>query len=404
MKFILVKEFIQMLTFDFTYLFFNAVLLFTFFYYGRKIAKGANYWKNALVCIMVYVFVLGARYGRGNDYFHYLSVYKVGLGYEQVLFEWINDFLKWMGVGAHYIFFYYAFVFIVCAMIFLKPYRKYMAYMLPIFLIATLQLEEYQIRQALSYSFVFLYTWKLVEKNSKRKTIFGMNARHIWLALFFLLATAIHIANSLIIVVITFFYLFLHRLIPLYVSIPVYLVAVYVLSTYADLSFLEKILSFLSRQNERFAQYVERSDIWFSSEGYKTKYVRQNIVMVFEALGNISLFYFSAKTIKKACNEKWAILMTNMYIFGTIFRQAFIRLELMNRMGNNMMLFFFVPLSIVLYYYKKMKYNFFEKVCFVFLIFWVYDYLKMMLMRDVEKMLFLWDYSTYQYFENVYDL
>ena len=146
-----------MFNIDFVYILINILLLLIFYYTGKEIAKGKSYWDNAILCIIAFTLALGLRYGRGDDYFHYQDFYVYGYDEgQQIVFTWINTISKWMGVGSYYCFLVYSFIEIVCAMIFLKRYRKFAQFLFPMFLIAVIHFNEYQIRQALGFSFVFL--------------------------------------------------------------------------------------------------------------------------------------------------------------------------------------------------------------------------------------------------------
>ena len=81
--------------FDIIYIILNLLLLFIFWYGGLRISKGDNYWKNAILCIVAFTLVLGLRYGRGNDYHHYVYIYVNGYTEgTQRAFVWLNSFLN----------------------------------------------------------------------------------------------------------------------------------------------------------------------------------------------------------------------------------------------------------------------------------------------------------------------
>ena len=90
---------------DFDYIFLNILVLFVFYICGNNISKGQNYLLNSLVCCIVYVFVIGSRYGRGADYLHYTDVFNYDLEENQIAYTWFTTYLKNIGVTA-YQFFY----------------------------------------------------------------------------------------------------------------------------------------------------------------------------------------------------------------------------------------------------------------------------------------------------------
>lgn len=140
------------------YIFINLLLLSTFVIGGYNVKKGGSYWKNALSCSLVFVMVMGSRYGRGHDYLHYVDVYINGDLSNQYLFLLFNEGIKSiLGIGKYFIFYVYAIPFILCGFKFLKNFQNVANLAFPLFLMSMTYFEEYEIRQALSFSFVFLF-------------------------------------------------------------------------------------------------------------------------------------------------------------------------------------------------------------------------------------------------------
>jgi len=401
-----------MLNFDFIYLIVNLILLGTFVYSGHHISKGGNYTHYSILCVVMFTLVLGLRYGRGHDYFHYVNIYVYGYdsGYDygqQRVFTWFNDFLKLLGVGRYSFFLFYSFVEILCAMIFLKRYKKYAQYILPLFLIATIVFNEYQIRQALGFSFSFLCLDRLFE--IKLKALKIESIIHIGLAvLFFIVAYSIHSACGYLLTIMIPIYFLYQRTIPLKISIPALLMATYFFSEWFDYSWLNPILTQFGGDDERMNIYIENSDKWFSSEGLEDKYTRNPIVLVTEMMGTISLYILGSKTINRFYKRADAIAIYNFFVIGSIIQNAFRQLELLNRMGGNFAMFWFFPLSLVLYHKKQLYSILFSnkdfitslmklfinkntyKFLVVCLLWYAYNFLKYLFMRgDMTK--FIWD-------------
>ena len=138
------------------------------------------------------------------------------------------------------------------------------------------------------------------------------------------------------------------------------------------------------------ASYADNSDRWFSQEGMDDElYARNPVVLVFEMLGTISLYYFGQLAVKKY-NISGFVDFYNFFVIGTIILNAFRTLEILNRVGFTFALFWFFPLSIVLYYRKQLMRKPIIKIAGLFLIWWSYDYIKYLIMRG-DKTLFLWD-------------
>jgi hypothetical protein len=146
-------------------------------------------------------------------------------------------------------------------------------------------------------------------------------------------------------------------------------------------------------ENSKISSYAENADRWFSADAYEDQYTRNPIVKVFETLGNIALLYFGYKDIVKTKADAWLKTFYNMFIVGTLIQKGFMNLEILNRMGGDTMIFWFIPLAHIIKDRKLIlkKTNFFEKIFLIFLLWWLYGYAKYIFFPK-EMTLFLWDF------------
>ncbi len=391
-----------MFNFDFDYLLINLCLLLIFYISGRNISNGENYWKCATPSIIAFSLAQGLRYGRGNDYFSYVRRFLFGLNDErsQPIYEFINDLLKTMGVGGYSSFFFYALIFSVCFFVLLKRFVKYAEYLVPLFMVAFIALNEYQVRQALSFSFVFLFMNSCLDISNvyiRNKTLWLKRFNYhfilnlLYAGIYFLIASGIHKGNIPIMLIFLFFLIFTKFPFPYYITIPLVVFCSFFIEKFLNLDWFLPITSRLGDQDEFFASYTDNSDKWFSVEGMDDKYARDNIVQIFEAFGNSALLYFGYKYLKDNNNEKKQYIpFYNFYIFGLLFLLSFRKLEIMQRIGNDIYDFWCIPLSLVLYYRKLLVKSIWEKILFIGLLFFLYNYLKYLFMRG-DMTLFLWD-------------
>lgn len=377
---------------DFDYIFLNILVLFVFYICGNNISKGQNYFFNSLICCIVYVFVIGSRYGRGADYLHYIDVFKYDLEKDQIVYTWFTTCLKDIGITAYQSFYYYAFVFIVCALYLFRNYALFAKYIFPLFVIATINIEETFIRQALSFAFIYIILSLFHKYQCRKKFFTKKKIISVFVAIFIIFN--IHYVNILFVILFFVLVLFYHKPFPLKLSIPIYLLAVLVLGQLIDLSNFNFVFSYLGSINEKFAGYYERSDQWFSSYGMEDKYVRNPIILGFEACGNVSLIYLGYNVIKRYYDNNTTIIsIYNMYIIGAVILNTFRTLELLNRTGLFLQSFFFLPLALVLCFRKRIKDLPYYKVSVLFLVWWSYDYLKYLFVA--EDTLFLWDINKF---------
>ena len=407
---------------DFDYLLLNLLMLISFIVSGKLITERKyGYWRYAWFSICIFVFVFGSRFLRGHDYEHYVDVYVFGYRQDQPAFIWLNDFLREQGVGPHFIFYYYALIFIICAVVYLRLWRNQAVFLYPLFLMANAVFEEFEIRQSLSFSFVFLYILCIfhfsqirvkVRHLERKKSISALNFQQLldkefykglivntrykqYFYILFAFAFAyisysIHNANIVVIALFTLLFFVFKRTIPTIISIPLLVFCTYFFVDFFNFDFLVDFFENLETDNERLEEYTARSDKWFGREGFSEGYVRHSVVRFVELMGNISLFYLGARVIKEKLWNGLNCTLYNLYVIGICIKKAFLQLEILNRMGGVFFNFWCLPLAFILYYYRSMNWKFWEKYLSVFLLFFIYDYLRYLLMRG-EQTLFLWD-------------
>ena len=88
-----------MFNFDLDYFLLNLLLLLIFIIAGNKISFGRKKEKYIWICFIVFTFVLGSRYLRGNDYLRYQHTFLYDDDESQIIFTAINRFLRGIGIG-----------------------------------------------------------------------------------------------------------------------------------------------------------------------------------------------------------------------------------------------------------------------------------------------------------------
>lgn len=393
-----------MFSFDFVYDFINLFLVWIMYHEGKLIGKGKNYWQCCWWIILFFTLIEGLRYGRGVDYLHYIDVYKHDLEDTQVVFTSLNLFLKSIGIPAEYAFMVYAFPFIVGAVIMLKPLKKYAAYLFPLFLISIISFHEAFIRQALAMSFYFMCINLLnneVEDISRKKIKF--NKILCLLALTFV-SYSIHSVTIIAIFVIAVLMVFIKKPLPWIYTVPLLLLGKFVIAKSFDFSYLDSVLSFLGSSNEKFAGYTENADRWFSAEGMNDVYTRNIVIQFLESFGSCALFYLGNKilnyisaedkvgTITAVSNSNWRLLVTffNASIIGFLILETFYNLEIVRRISYCWTIFWFVPVSLILYYRKSKIFNTFDKFLMLGFTYWLWEYIRFLFVWTTTPM-FIWD-------------
>lgn len=396
-----------MLNFDFTYDVINLLLLGMMIYVGKLVSKGKSYWKPCAWIIIMFTFVEGARYGRGVDYLHYIDVYNYDLEKEQVLFTFINRVLKSLGISAEQAFFFYAFPFVLGAMYFMKPMRKYATYLFPLFLISFIGFHEIFIRQALSFSFIFIYMGKL---NNIIESFPHKKIKVVQWAELFLLAVIAYSIHSIAIVgifVSTLAMIFLWKPFPWIITVPILLIGKFYVSQHFDFSYLNSLLQFLGSTNEKFSDYTENADKWFSQDAINEAYTRNVVIQFLEAFACCSLAYLGNKLLLRSSEShtdsprqqvsislgghyKLYVALFNISIIGLVILETFYNLEIVRRVSYCWELFWFVPVAIILYYRKSKIFNTLDRFLMLGFLYWAWQYIRFLFVwQDVP--MFVWD-------------
>lgn len=364
-------------------------MLAIFVFAGVSISYNkSNYWEYAIWPVIAFTLVLGLRLNRGNDYVHYMQVYIYDLENNQVLFTALNHMLKFIGTGPHWIFIWYSGAFILGAMFFLKTIRQYANWVLPLFLISFTVFSEYMIRQAFGYTFVFLFMMFMFDEDMVKFK------RWVCMLVCFYLSYSIHSVNAITCILNAGLYYFIRKPFSPFFSIPLYIFASYYIQQNFDFSYLNGLLSFLGEHSDKYASYTDNAGRWFSEDAIQEGFKRKPLVKVFQTLGDCSLIYLGYKVLCLNKDHKMTFLY-NTFVCGAIFSQSFYTVELLRRMGDCMYWYWAFPLAYVLCnkecVMSRFRMKVIGQVMMSFLLFYSYDYLKYLLLRENNMFHFLWD-------------
>ena len=152
--------------------------------------------------------------------------------------------------------------------------------------------------------------------------------------------------------------------------------------------------SFLGDQNDKFSAYTDNADRWFGNDAKENIYDRNPIIKIIQTIGECSLIYLGYYILQLKKNQKM-IFFYNLFICGAIVSQCFYSLEILRRMGDIMYWYWAFPLAYVLYNKKVITTTFKNKLVLDFmmmsLLFYAYEYLKYLFLREPGMYKFLWD-------------
>ncbi|MFD0750799.1 EpsG family protein [Mucilaginibacter calamicampi] len=300
-----------------------------------------QYWKLALIPILAYILIIGSRYGWGPDYLSYKDRFEHAFSYQedQQGFKFLNQGMNSIGlnyIGAYII---YSLIFVTCAFMFIRSFGAEAKYMYAFFLPATLILTTSAIRQGIALSFVLL-AWYYFDK--RKWILFGLSI---------LIGASIHTTILLTTAMIGMFYFSRKWLINWKVSIPLYLFFTFVFDV-SKIGVLSRYISTLSVESH-FQSYIENADTWFGKEAASDIYEQSIDALILSALFHVSIIYSGYITLKYRLNER-LIWIYNVTVFGLIFDRAVFYFEILRRIAEPLMMFYFVVLGYVtLMYFNR---------------------------------------------------
>lgn len=329
------------------------ILLFTllfsvYAFCGKLIVKsGKAFWLVSAIPILLYVFVIGSRYGWGGDYILYKNLYEGDLSnldnaQNQFIFMWLNNFLNVIGFNYVGAFMAYAFIFITCAFVLLRSHGETSAYMFCFIVPATLFAATYTIRQGVGFSFIFLALVFLYQKK--------------WVPMVFvtLIAYYIHSSTLLTFAMLLGIYFVFKKPIHYFISIPLYIFFTFIFDT-RKIGFLSGFLSRYVKLDSSFQGYIDDGDIWFGTEAMRLEATQSTFALIMTSLFSISLFYLGYLALKTRENKQ-VIFMYNAAILGAILARVVFYYGILGRLVDPLEKFYFIPLGYILYvYYQDCK-------------------------------------------------
>lgn len=376
---------------SFVYIFLNLLVFGIFCLAGYNISHRGNYIKNSVVCVLSFALLQGLRYMRGNDYLRYIHTFLYDDDPEQRFFTLINQLLRSIGVGRYYYLIIYAAIFMICALYFLKSYRVYAKYSFPLCLIAYISFNEYVVRQALAYSFIFLFLyelrtlWGYIDYKGQKKLVYSHLLK---LVLWVILAYSTHTVSLVTISVIVLIS-FMPFAIPWYWAAFCYIVVAYYAQSFFNWEILNPLMDAVANNGDDLAaKYANASSTWFGGNTNE-EWARNPIIKSMETIGHCVLFYLMNKIILRNQKGRDIILYYNTFIIGSILLQLFFMNELLRRVSEPFHFFWFLVLSIVLCSYSIFKFRW-ERMSYLALLFWCWDYFHYIFMRG-ENTKFIWD-------------
>lgn len=318
-------------------------LLCLFYVWGKyfyNITPANKFWLHAVVPISLYSLIVGSRYGWGPDYLFYKYRLEHAFTFEEEQwgFKWLNQAIS--GLGLNYVAGYiiYSFIFIVCAFLLIRSFGKISKYMYAFIIPASLQLVSNGIRQGVALSFILL-------------ALYFFNKKNWWgLAIAILIGVSIHTATLITAVIIAAIYFISKKPISWKISIPLYLFFTFLFDV-SKIGFIAEYMQYLTLGN-KFQSYVDNADEWFGEDAAEQKYAQGPVALVLSSLFYIGIIYLGYVALKIK-NFRGVTYLYNTVVIGVIFYRAVFLYEILRRIAEPMVLFYFVILGYIFLIYEK---------------------------------------------------
>lgn len=323
------------------------IFLFALFYAISQIRQGfldRNYWQVMLPILLSFTLVIGLRYGWGNDYMSYKYRFEHPYHDEDPFFGSINGLLGKMGFNYVGAFLTYALMLCWGGFLYLKSYKNN-KYMLALFLPAIFYSATFMIRQGFATSFLFFGFYYL----RKRK--------FLWAGLFLLLAVKTHTGILTVMLLPILFGIiqkWYDKPLPYKIVIPVYVVIALAqdASSAWFASHMSDAFAFLENFG-KFSSYSDRSDYWFGEEGISDIYVQSVFTKYITVAYEASVLYLSALALKYR-REGRVVVFYNTVVVGMFIMRIGFLLEIIHRIGQSIMSYYFIPLGFAMYVLRPM--------------------------------------------------
>lgn len=316
--------------------------LFALFYAISRMQQAIldrKYWHVMVPVLLSFTLIIGLRYGWGNDYMSYKYRFEHSGQDEDPFFGSVNGLLGKMGFDYVGAFLTYALTLCWGGFAYLKSYKSN-KYMLALFLPAIFYSATFMIRQGFSTSFVFFGFCFLHKK------------KYLLAGLFLLLAVKIH-TGILTVMLLPLLFWSIQKLydkpLPYRIVIPVYVVIALAQDASSTwfASHMSDAFVFLEKFG-KFSSYSDRSDYWFGEEGISDIYAQSAFTKYITVAFEASILYLGALALKYRQDGRIVVFYNTVVVGMFIMRIGFL-LEIIHRIGQSIMSYYFIPLGFALY-------------------------------------------------------
>lgn len=311
--------------------------------YFSSTPKKTEFWMFALVPILIYSIITGSRYGWGPDYKSYKFRLENALRYpeEQIGFRWINQSIKLLDISYVGGYIIYSLIFMTCVFVLIRSYNRVSTYMYYFVIPATLIFVTSAIRQGLALSFVFLGLYFLNKK------------KWIGVILCILVGSSIHSSILITVAIIAAVYFFIKKPINWKISIPLYFFFTFLFNP-SSIGFISIYISKYVSLNNSLQSYIDNSDVWFGNDAVKDIYEQSLFALLSSSLFYVSIIYLGYIILKFKSHPQ-ILYIYNVVVIGIIFYRIVFTFEILRRIAEPLIMFYFIVLGYVFFIIYNIK-------------------------------------------------
>lgn len=368
------------------------ILFSSFYVFGVIVEKkklwnnSVQYWKYAIIPILLFVCIEGLRYGRGVDYLWYQDQFysiKHPLEEQEFLFMFLYETFYDLHLEFHHVVCVFTFLWILSIVSFIQSYAEIARYGIVFYLIASLILYETAIRQCLGFSCLMLGTPFLFYKRNN----------YVIYMVWVIIAACIH-TSSVIYGIIFLLLIFWNRPINWKWTLSVYLFFVFIWD-FSKSDSIAQILSFIDLGDNKMQSYINNADSWFGVGSAQKDVMRSISTKIMAALLDGTILFYGYK-LNKVINTPKYTFVYNVFVIGLIGLMAAFSFEIVRRVFQPMYFFWGIIAAYGITYRKSLIYtkkDFCMLAIMGTLIFLLF--VRNILLSHVGQ-LFIWDVPSYK--------
>lgn len=363
--------------------------LLTLFLSGKALGSTStrkNYWRIAIIPIVVFALVEGLRWGRLIDWnnsvveYEELNSFVNDRNASNPLYTILLYILKCLGLPFPVFVVFQCGFLMFSALFLLQEYKKYLRWILPCLIMAFVNNENF-VRFYFALSFLFIAFYYYLHGSFKKFIIFS------------LISLLIHFAQIPLVLLLACSRFFKNKQIPRSIGIALYTSSLFL----ADISQMDFLVSFSDyiftmsggESEYRFFTSLHNMHDIVNGSAYGTEgrlFIQKLSTKIAYLILYVPLIWMASSNLRK---ERYGILIYNITVISLVLATIFGQAELLQRFPQA--LYIFVALSFAVVIEKNIFKRDTAILIYIMLFIFFYAFLNAPFVREDYMMYFLWD-------------